>query len=46
VSLYVPAMTLIPYSLIFPFNTVPLLMFSGDGLFETKDPARSGCCSG
>lgn len=41
-SLYVPAMTLIPYSLIFPFNTVPLLMFAGDGLFETKDSARFG----
>jgi di/tricarboxylate transporter len=41
-SLYVPAMTLIPYSLIFPFNTVPLLMFSGEGLFEAKDSARFG----
>jgi sodium-dependent dicarboxylate transporter 2/3/5 len=45
-SLYIPAMTLIPYSLIFPFNTVPLLMFSGEGLFETKDSARFGLLFG
>ncbi|MEW6547625.1 MAG: DASS family sodium-coupled anion symporter [Bacillota bacterium] len=45
-SLYVPAMTLVPYSLIFPFNTVPLLMFSGAGLFETKDSARFGLIFG
>jgi len=45
-SLYVPAMTLVPYSLIFPFNTVPLLMFSGAGLFETKDSARFGLLFG
>jgi len=45
-SLYVPAMALIPYSLIFPFNTVPLLMFSGAGLFDTKDCARFGLIFG
>lgn len=45
-SLYVPAMTLVPYSLIFPFNTVPLLMFSGAGLFDTKDSARFGLIFG
>jgi di/tricarboxylate transporter len=45
-SLYVPAMALIPYSLIFPFNTVPLLMFSGAGLFDSKDSARFGLIFG
>jgi len=45
-SLYVPAMTLVPFSLIFTFNTVPLLMFSGAGLFEAKDSARFGTIFG
>jgi anion transporter len=45
-SLYIPAMTLVPFSLIFPFNTVPLLMFSGAGLFETKHSVRFGVLFG
>ncbi|BCV25580.1 DASS family sodium-coupled anion symporter [Gelria sp. Kuro-4] len=45
-ALYVPAMTLIPYSCIFPFNTVPLLMFNGAGLFETRDSAAFGLLFG
>lgn len=45
-SLYIPAMTLVPFSLIFTFNTVPLLMFSSAGMFEAKDSARFGTIFG